>query len=49
MFEPGDGHVAVIDLRSGRALDLTRFDRSLPHLGPRFEEALIAWRSDFRR
>jgi hypothetical protein len=49
MYMPGDGQVGLIDSRSGRILDLTRFDRSLPHLGPQPEEALIAWRSDFRR
>jgi hypothetical protein len=49
LFEPGDGHAAAIDSRTGHAVDLTRFDRSLPHLGPRPEEATIAWKTDFPR
>ncbi len=49
LFHPGDGHVGLVDSETGRLIDLTRFDRSLPHLGPRLESAVIAWKSDFPR
>ena len=49
LYEPGDGHVGIVDSVSGRLLDLTRFTRSLPHLGARTEQATIAWKTDFPR
>lgn len=49
IYGPGDGHLALLDSRSGRAVDLTRLDRSLPHLGSRPEQATIAWKLDFPR
>jgi len=49
LYEPGDGHIGAVDSATGRLIDLTRFDRSLPHLGHRRERATVAWRSDFPR
>lgn len=49
LFQPGDGHVGLVDSTTGRLTDLTRFDRSLPHLGLRPEAAVVAWKSDFPR
>ena len=49
LYQPGDGHVGIVDSATARLIDLTRLDRSLPHLGPRPERAAIAWESDFPR
>jgi hypothetical protein len=49
VYSPGDGHLGVVDSTTGRLIDLTRFDRSLPHLGARPETAGIAWKSEFPR
>lgn len=49
LYRPGDGHLGIVDSVSGRLIDLTRFDLSLPHLGPRAERATVAWKSDFPR
>lgn len=49
LYRPGDGHVGVVDSATGRLIDLTRFDRSLPRLGGRAEQAAIAWKRDFPR
>jgi len=49
LYQPGDGHVGVVDSATGRVIDLTRFDRSLPHLGPRPEQAVIGWKREFPR
>ena len=47
VYQPGDGHVGVVDSLTGRVVDLTRFDRSLPHLGTRPEQAVIGWKREF--
>ena len=49
LFQPGDGHVGLVDSGSGRLIDLTRLVHGLPHLGPRPEGAALAWKSDFPR
>ena len=47
VYQPGDGHVGVVDSATGRVVDLTQFDRSLPHLGTRPEQAVIGWKREF--
>lgn len=49
LYQPGDGHVGVVDSATGRVIELTRFDRSLPHLGTQPEQAVIAWKREFPR
>ena len=49
LYQPGDGHIGIVDSATGRLIDLTRFDGSLPHLGKFPERAAIAWKRDFPR